>query len=554
MIFLGLVVVGAHILQCAAWLNEGHMMVAAVAWEHLKSDVQHSIVELLRVEGTAGPDGRYVPPLNAERSGYVTSMEMEGSMLAYVELRNVTLEPHMENIGPCKLASAEWPFRPLEEEKEGEGGDEGVIAREHWDKCADDCAEQCNQHDECGFFEHNPWRRGCHCRLFHRYCVKASHPGERGCKSEEEVRCSRFFEKLRYPPADYTSDFVTASEWADEIRRQDSIRLKAPGSPTYMGMHFDHSHWKKWHYTRFPFEWKGAYCDGSVDTNPEKGPSSVWAVERLLATLGDPKAARWAKALALRMFIHIIGDMHQPLHSITRCSVDHPKGDDGGKNFALQGDYANLHDLWDNMGGLLGSLHQCHLDRDFWDACYVNGKQRVEMVKTLAREWMDAPAEDLFTEVAKSMNMREVGQSMNKIAEKAYEGVTEHSTPSQEYVNMVREDSRKYLLLGGYRLAHLLNLNLVQGQGERYQDGKNDGNEPGSEDKGLECKTDDWWLGYVACVLAGLGLGHLATRCGPQLITRSNRLHNSSDFGSDFSTEMVRRQTSGGGRRYTARS
>ncbi|EJL33656.1 S1/P1 Nuclease, partial [Novosphingobium sp. AP12] len=38
------------------------------------------------------------------------------------------------------------------------------------------------------------------------------------------------------------------------------------------------------------------------------------ALSRFTATLRDPKASADDKRLALRFIVHIIGDLHQPLH------------------------------------------------------------------------------------------------------------------------------------------------------------------------------------------------------------------------------------------------
>lgn len=57
------------------------------------------------------------------------------------------------------------------------------------------------------------------------------------------------------------------------------------------------------------------------------------------------------KSLSLRMLIHFIGDVHQPLHASERISDDHPDGDRGGNDYRIKtvnGTFA-LHYLWDCM-------------------------------------------------------------------------------------------------------------------------------------------------------------------------------------------------------------
>ena len=59
-------------------------------------------------------------------------------------------------------------------------------------------------------------------------------------------------------------------------------------------------------------------------------------------TLGD--------GFNLRMFIHFVGDIHQPLHATSRFTVEFPDGDRGGNSFKLtkQGEVSELHALWDS--------------------------------------------------------------------------------------------------------------------------------------------------------------------------------------------------------------
>lgn len=57
------------------------------------------------------------------------------------------------------------------------------------------------------------------------------------------------------------------------------------------------------------------------------------------------------KSLALRLLIHFMGDIHQPLHCSDRYTAEHPKGDKGGNDFELNNHYSapELHAVWDNV-------------------------------------------------------------------------------------------------------------------------------------------------------------------------------------------------------------
>lgn len=75
---------------------------------------------------------------------------------------------------------------------------------------------------------------------------------------------------------------------------------------------------------------------------PAEG-DAVTALRRFSATVRDPKASLADKQLALRFIVHIVGDLHQPLHA--------GNGTDRGGNDAkvtYRGRETNLHSVWDS--------------------------------------------------------------------------------------------------------------------------------------------------------------------------------------------------------------
>jgi predicted transcriptional regulator len=46
-----------------------------------------------------------------------------------------------------------------------------------------------------------------------------------------------------------------------------------------------------------------------------------------------------------------MGDLHQPLHTVSRVNKDYPDGDRGGNNFTLPkvNNIDNLHSVWDSI-------------------------------------------------------------------------------------------------------------------------------------------------------------------------------------------------------------
>lgn len=92
------------------------------------------------------------------------------------------------------------------------------------------------------------------------------------------------------------------------------------------------------HYVNVPF-------DKTYDTHPhsEKG-DIIQAIDHCIATLKSDTATKDEKAFQLRLLVHFIGDLHQPLH--TGISEDK-----GGNDFQVRWyrDGTNLHRVWDTQ-------------------------------------------------------------------------------------------------------------------------------------------------------------------------------------------------------------
>lgn len=61
------------------------------------------------------------------------------------------------------------------------------------------------------------------------------------------------------------------------------------------------------------------------------------------------ESEKYGQSYALRLLIHYLGDIHQPLHCLSRIDSNYPAGDVGGNDFPLPNHYEakNLHSVWD---------------------------------------------------------------------------------------------------------------------------------------------------------------------------------------------------------------
>jgi hypothetical protein len=59
------------------------------------------------------------------------------------------------------------------------------------------------------------------------------------------------------------------------------------------------------------------------------------------------------KAVALASLFHLVGDIHQPLHTAQLFTVDYPQGDRGGNEICVRvtqtGQPMELHRFWDGV-------------------------------------------------------------------------------------------------------------------------------------------------------------------------------------------------------------
>ncbi|MDA8016999.1 MAG: S1/P1 nuclease [Thermoanaerobaculia bacterium] len=215
-----------------------------------------------------------------------------------------------------------------------------------------------------------------------------------------------------------TRDFPGACSWLDHIREQ------------------GFRHLDRWHYVNLPI-------------NPQKLPlpppskdDVIFAIRQSVETLRDPAASEFGRAFALRVLIHVVGDIHQPLHTVSRFSTERPKGDRGGNDYSLagEGSHQNLHLLWDRGVGLLP-------DR--------RAPNRQAMIRVLARELVrEIRPENLPLAERNPRAWAEEGRELAKSY--VYAGIEEDTAPSPAYLRRAEPVVRRQLILAAYRLADLL--------------------------------------------------------------------------------------------------
>jgi hypothetical protein len=237
--------------------------------------------------------------------------------------------------------------------------------------------------------------------------------------------------------------FVHASTWADDIKtKADYYDDQKTDSTAKQNVPYGHLRHTYWHFKDARF---------SPDGTPFPAPDQVDAVTQLMmmiATLpSSSKASDELRSYDLAWTIHLVGDLHQPLHAIDRYTVQ-IAGTDGdvGGNLELvipaTGETLPLHFYWDRMFGGYSSVFGAMTDADDKNSGLQNVKPDEEKALNLdPAQW----AEESF-ELAKQ-NAYAPPIPMDK-------------TPVQltrDYETNARNVARSQAALAAARLGNLLN-------------------------------------------------------------------------------------------------
>ncbi|GAB4392790.1 MAG: S1/P1 nuclease [Gammaproteobacteria bacterium] len=221
--------------------------------------------------------------------------------------------------------------------------------------------------------------------------------------------------KIVYPQTSFTE----VSGWADELRKEGVTAFN------------------RWHYIDLPL----------VIDKPKASPhlyyasdNIVWAIQQCTRILRDPKTSDFQKGMFLRWLIHLVADIHQPLHNASLYSARFPHGDRGGNLYLVlesskrqKDKITNLHALWDSGYKLPGTS------------------------VSLTRHIMQAyPARALQRQI-KDTNPWHWARQGHRLAKRYAYQVPYNTHPSQQYIKNTRQVSQQQLALAGYRLAYVLN-------------------------------------------------------------------------------------------------
>jgi len=265
---------------------------------------------------------------------------------------------------------------------------------------------------------------------------------------ENPQALAKTVELLKQHPQ-YTSRWARRLEQVDPADRDQALFMMAARWPDDIRSDPDYDH-PVWHYIDYPYKPPGQ--PASVETAPPPEPNIEMGFRENVGVLKGT-GTNADKAVALCWVFHLIGDSHQPLHSVSLFTTDYPapKGDQGGNKIFIRArsdsDPINLHAFWDNL--VIGSE----------DTREVR-KKAIELRNQYPRAELDPQPQivtpvDLPTwipesfELAKSVTYLEGKLPMSPVREKA-------PVLPEDYLRQSKIVGERRATQAGYRLADVL--------------------------------------------------------------------------------------------------
>jgi hypothetical protein len=273
-------------------------------------------------------------------------------------------------------------------------------------------------------------------------------------KAPEESDLSVFYpQDSRSRQAREREFFMIAATWADIVRDRDfPMRYK-----------FHHGNW---HYA--DTFWTQINGQPKILENPsEEGGKAIEQLFEAEKTMRRASASAAEKAIAIAWFMHLSGDIHQPLHTSARITDVEPKGDQGGNTFLLtpkntpRENQMNLHWFWDSIVNRVVERRNDAADSAFLPPIaeqiikkypFAGKQDRLNLSKF--DEWQKESFAIAIKEVFPSTLVRE-------------------QMPTKQYVANAFRISEEQIALAGYRMGEMLNQIFGADQTTAFADAPN---------------------------------------------------------------------------------
>ncbi len=238
--------------------------------------------------------------------------------------------------------------------------------------------------------------------------------------------------------------FMYASIWADVVRNR---AFEVRNSKYDQG---------NWHYAAIFWQQE----NGMAVRLPGFRGSGGIAVEKLEQfekIMRGPSYRADEKALAIAWFLHVGGDLHNPLHNASRVTALEPDGDQGGNMFVFvprteDAFGVNLHSYWDSIIGRVKPRRN--------DAC------DLDYLSPIARKFIK---KHKFRKLEETLKLGEYRvwneEGYELLSPVVYNNIERGSMPSRKYRKRAYKTAREKIVLAGYRIGETLNRILAKDSG-----------------------------------------------------------------------------------------
>lgn len=233
--------------------------------------------------------------------------------------------------------------------------------------------------------------------------------------TKEQVDSLVDYMQREYPEMD---TFAKIAYWPDELHAQ---KIDT----------FTH-----WHYVDTAISLDGTPIKNVMDTD-----NAIWAITKIEPVMMNTHVNTFEKARFLSFLVHIVGDLHQPMHTVSSFSAKTPNGDQGGNLYLVRynNQSTNLHSIWDS-------------------GCDVfSGEATEENAGELAMTLMRQYSQSYFGDRLNDLKPDDWVKDELVFAKKSIYNIAYGQPLSEKYVDVCRNKSAEQVVLAGYQLAKILN-------------------------------------------------------------------------------------------------
>jgi hypothetical protein len=223
--------------------------------------------------------------------------------------------------------------------------------------------------------------------------------------------------------------FMFAARWSDDIRDTDL-------------------HCGNCHFINYPF--KPAGQPDSVRTREPAAVNIEQAFEQKMSIIRNSNSSPSEKAMAVAWIFHLVGDVHQPLHTSALFTTQFPNGDQGGNLIFIRpragATTTRLHSFWDGL--VIGSEEFSQVRNKAIELRSRISHRRAALRELAEREFHDWAKVESFA--AAIIHAYRSGAILGGPDENHGEVLPAN------YTIIVRPLAERRMMLAGYRLADIL--------------------------------------------------------------------------------------------------